>query len=69
MTSDNSNSITFLGTGGGRFVILSQRRYSGGLWLDFDGTQILLDPGPGALIRALQFHKDVSKLEDRKSVV
>jgi ribonuclease BN (tRNA processing enzyme) len=63
MTFDNSNSITFLGTGGGRFVILSQRRYSGGLWLDFDGTQILLDPGPGALIRALQFHKDVSKLD------
>ena len=25
-------SITFLGTGGGKIVILNQRRYSGGLW-------------------------------------
>jgi len=58
-----NNSITFLGTGGGRFVILSQRRYSGGLWLDLNNTKILVDPGPGALIRALQFHKDLSKLD------
>ena len=56
------NSITFLGTGGGRFVLLSQRRYSGGLWLHLEST-IILDPGPGALIRALQFKKDPKKLD------
>lgn len=55
-------SITFLGTGGGRFVILNQRRYSGGLFLDLE-SRISMDPGPGALIRALQFKKDPQKLD------
>jgi ribonuclease BN (tRNA processing enzyme) len=55
-------SITFLGTGGGRFVVLNQRRYSGGLFLDLE-SKISLDPGPGALIRALQFKKDPQKLD------
>ncbi len=54
--------ITFLGTGGGRFVTLTQRRYTGGIWLDF-GEKILLDPGPGSLIRALQFHKNPATLD------
>ncbi len=56
------NSLTFLGTGGGRFVILSQRRYSGGIWLDI-GQRIILDPGPGSLIRALQYGKRCDKLD------
>ncbi len=56
------SSFTLLGTGGGRFVLLTQRRYSGGIWLDFN-TRIILDPGPGALIRALQFRKDPGKLD------
>ncbi|MEA1924934.1 MAG: MBL fold metallo-hydrolase [Candidatus Altiarchaeota archaeon] len=55
-------SITFLGTGGGRFVVLSQRRYSGGIWLDLE-SRILLDPGPGALIRALEFNMKPEKLD------
>jgi ribonuclease BN (tRNA processing enzyme) len=55
-------SITFLGTGGGRFVILNQRRYSGGLFLDLE-SRISMDPGPGALIRALQFKKEPQKLD------
>lgn len=56
------HEITFLGTAGGRFVILTQRRYSGGIWLEFNEVQIILDPGPGALIRALQFKKNPQKL-------
>ncbi|MEM2918434.1 MAG: MBL fold metallo-hydrolase [Candidatus Altiarchaeota archaeon] len=56
------HKITFLGTAGGRFVILTQRRYSGGIWLEFDNVTISLDPGPGALIRALQFGKSPQKL-------
>lgn len=56
------NSLTFLGTGGGRFVLLNQRRYSGGLWLDL-GAKMILDPGPGALIRALQFKKKPHELD------
>ena len=45
--------IIFLGTGGGRFVNLSQRRHCGGIWIEFDGAKILVDPGPGSLVRAL----------------
>ena len=55
-------SILFLGTGGGRYSIISQRRYSGGMWIDC-GPKIVVDPGPGSLIRALQFGKEPTKLD------
>lgn len=45
--------ILFLGTGGARFVVARQIRASGGMWLTFGPTQIHVDPGPGALVRAL----------------
>ncbi|HEY8297221.1 MAG TPA: MBL fold metallo-hydrolase [Candidatus Baltobacteraceae bacterium] len=47
------NSILFLGTGGARFVVARQIRASGGMWMTFGATQIHVDPGPGALVRAL----------------
>jgi phosphoribosyl 1,2-cyclic phosphodiesterase len=46
-------SICFLGTGGARFVVAKQIRASGGMWMRFGATQIHVDPGPGALVRAL----------------
>jgi phosphoribosyl 1,2-cyclic phosphodiesterase len=46
-------SILFLGTGGARFVVARQLRASGGMWMRFGETQIQVDPGPGALVRAL----------------
>jgi phosphoribosyl 1,2-cyclic phosphodiesterase len=45
--------ILFLGTGGARFVVARQFRASGGMWMRFGATQIHVDPGPGALVRAL----------------
>src|SRR5580698_836008 len=48
-----SNSILFLGSGGARFVVARQIRASGGMWMRFGETQIHVDPGPGALVRAL----------------
>jgi phosphoribosyl 1,2-cyclic phosphodiesterase len=48
-----SVSIRFLGTGGARFVVAKQIRASGGMWMRFGETQIHVDPGPGALVRAL----------------
>ena len=48
-----SMTIRFLGTGGARFVVARQIRASGGMWLRFGTTQIHVDPGPGALVRAL----------------
>lgn len=45
--------IKFLGTAGARFVMINQLRSSGGIWISIDGTNIIIDPGPGSLIRCL----------------
>jgi ribonuclease BN (tRNA processing enzyme) len=46
-----NNTITFLGTGGARFMIISQLLASGGMWFNLGGTQFLVDPGPGCIIQ------------------
>ena len=58
-----SDVITFLGTAGARFVVARQFLASGGNWLSFGNTQILLDPGPGCLVQAAKRKLDPSKLE------
>jgi len=60
---ETMEEIIFLGTGGARIVVFKQIRASGGLWLLLDGTNILVDPGPGSLIQCL--HKNL-KLEPTK---
>src|SRR3972149_608514 len=45
------DSLTFLGTGGARFMIISQLLASGGIWLSLSGTELLLDPGPGCIVQ------------------
>ena len=45
--------VLFLGSGGARFVVARQLRASGGMWFHFGATQVQVDPGPGALVRAL----------------
>ena len=45
--------IKFLGTAGARFVMIKQLRSSGGIWVSLDDTNVLIDPGPGSLIRCL----------------
>lgn len=47
------NKIKFLGTAGARFVVTRQLRKSGGIWLTIDDTNVLIDPGPGSLVRCL----------------
>ncbi len=47
------NTIKFLGTAGARFVVMKQLRASGGIWVTMDGIHVLIDPGPGALLRCL----------------
>ena len=44
--------ILFLGTGGGRFVVINQARATGGIILEMDDQAVHIDPGPGALVRA-----------------
>lgn len=48
-----NNWIKFVGTAGARFVVAKQLRSSGGLWLSFEGVNLYMDPGPGALVRCL----------------
>ena len=43
--------LKFLGTAGARFVMIKQLRSSGGLWVNVNGTNVLIDPGPGSLVR------------------
>ncbi|MEM7822968.1 MAG: MBL fold metallo-hydrolase [Candidatus Aenigmatarchaeota archaeon] len=45
----------FLGTGGGRIVVLNQFRATGGIALFMNGMSLHIDPGPGALVRARQY--------------
>jgi ribonuclease BN (tRNA processing enzyme) len=46
------NSITFLGTAGARIMVANQVQASGGIWLNLNGTEILLDPGPGSIVQS-----------------
>lgn len=45
------NFIKFLGTAGARFVMIKQLRSSGGIWISHKGTNVLIDPGPGSIVR------------------
>jgi phosphoribosyl 1,2-cyclic phosphodiesterase len=47
----SANFIKFLGTAGARFVMIRQLRHSGGIWIRAEGTNVLIDPGPGSLVR------------------
>ena len=42
--------LHFLGTGGGRYVMTSQRRRTAGIRLEQGDSQVHIDPGPGALV-------------------
>jgi len=60
--SPSGDTITFLGTGGARFMIITQLLASGGLWLNLGGTEILLDPGPGCIVQATKRKLRADKL-------
>ncbi|MBL7131588.1 MAG: MBL fold metallo-hydrolase [Candidatus Omnitrophica bacterium] len=47
----DDNFIKFLGTAGARFVMIKQLRASGGIWVKVKGTNVLIDPGPGSIVR------------------
>jgi ribonuclease BN (tRNA processing enzyme) len=60
------SGVIFLGTGGGRMVVLNQMRHSGGFWLRLGDVNILQDPGPGTLVMA---HKHVLKPSSLDAIV
>ncbi len=46
-------ALKFLGTAGARFAVATQVRHSGGLVWSLGDVVLWVDPGPGALVRAL----------------
>lgn len=46
-------TIHLLGTGGGRHTMCTQRRKTAGIRLAHGGTQVHVDPGPGALVHSI----------------
>jgi len=60
---NTSGTITFLGTAGARFMVSRQLAASGGIWLDLDGSRILLDPGPGSIVQTAKRKLNAEKLD------
>ena len=58
----SGDTITFLGTGGARFAVTTQVLASGGLWLNLNDTEILLDPGPGSMVQSTKQKLRTDKL-------
>jgi phosphoribosyl 1,2-cyclic phosphodiesterase len=55
-------SLTFLGTGGGRFATIYQIRSTGNIYLH-DGANVHIDPGPGALANMRRLSMDPAKTD------
>jgi ribonuclease BN (tRNA processing enzyme) len=64
MSNNNlpTDTITFLGTAGARFMVTKQLAASGGLWLNLNGTEILVDPGPGSIVQSTKRKLKAEKL-------
>ncbi|MEM2273721.1 MAG: MBL fold metallo-hydrolase, partial [Candidatus Bathyarchaeia archaeon] len=56
--------LIFLGTGGGRFAMVTQRRRTGGIRLISEQNKVNfhIDPGPGALVYSLGMGLDPQKI-------
>ena len=55
-------NIIFLGTGGGRFTTITQKRRTAGMRIMSEGLNLHLDPGPGALVYSISEGLDPQKL-------
>lgn len=56
------DELVFLGTGGGRFVTISQVRSTGGIRIN-SRLKLHIDPGPGALLNSIKERQRVSELD------
>jgi phosphoribosyl 1,2-cyclic phosphodiesterase len=54
--------IIFLGTGGGRFTTITQKRRTAGIRIIGENLNLHLDPGPGALVYSISDGLDPQKL-------
>lgn len=55
--------LVFLGTGGGRFATITQKRRTGGIRVLSEALNVHLDPGPGALIYSLSMGLNPQKIK------
>ena len=55
--------LVFLGTGGGRFATITQKRRTGGIRFLSKSLNMHLDPGPGALIYSLEMGLNPQKIK------
>ena len=55
--------ITFIGTGGGRFATIFQKRATGGIYIADKGLLMHVDPGPGALVKMLDLGLDPTQTD------
>ena len=55
ISDKHDDAIIFLGTGGARYVIATQLRATGGMLFRAGGKNIVIDPGPGSLLRFLEY--------------
>ncbi|MGD0779244.1 MAG: MBL fold metallo-hydrolase [Dehalococcoidales bacterium] len=60
---NSTDTITFLGTAGARFMVSKQLAASGGIWLNLGGTQLLLDPAPGTIVQSNKRKLNAEKLD------
>ncbi len=56
-------SLTFLGSGGGRFTTIYQVRATGGVYLEDGRVRVHIDPGPGALVQMHRFNVNPTKTD------
>lgn len=61
--NEQSDAIIFLGTAGARVMVTKQFLASGGTWISLGGVEILLDPGPGTLVRAIKKKLNPARLD------
>jgi phosphoribosyl 1,2-cyclic phosphodiesterase len=54
--------IIFLGTGGGRFATITQKRRTAGVRIIGESLNLHLDPGPGALVHSIDEGLDPQKI-------
>jgi ribonuclease BN (tRNA processing enzyme) len=66
LQQNQAETITFLGTAGARFMVSKQLAASGGIWLNLDGTQLLIDPAPGTIV---QYNKRKLNAEKLNAII
>jgi phosphoribosyl 1,2-cyclic phosphodiesterase len=59
---NHKTEIIFLGTGGGRFATITQKRRTAGIRIISESLNLHLDPGPGALVHSINEGLDPQKL-------